>query len=153
MFCICSITCFGGALRDKITFFQEGMIEKSCPCINKKSQSRSDLKCRLWFLFYRFCTFSHLDDFGIINFAWSVFQNISDFRRISPTEKCRVIFLLKSARPVLNHHFLTAVHTVNREKHSQGFCIDLICSLIHRHMIYSRVLRTFKPLSRPMWRR
>ena len=23
MFCICSITCFGGALRDKITFFQE----------------------------------------------------------------------------------------------------------------------------------
>jgi hypothetical protein len=26
VFCICSITCFGGALRDKITFFQEGMI-------------------------------------------------------------------------------------------------------------------------------
>ena len=73
------------------------------------------------FLFYRFCTFSHLDDFGIINFAWSVFENISDFRRISPTEKCRVIFLVKSARPVLNHHFLTAVHTVNREKRTQGF--------------------------------
>ena len=31
--------------------------------------------------------------------------------------------IAKSARPVLNHHFLTAVHTVNREKHSQGFCM------------------------------
>lgn len=68
--CVYSITCFGGALHDKITFFQEGMIEKSCPYINKKSQSRSDLKCRLWFLFYRICTFSHLDDFGIINSAY-----------------------------------------------------------------------------------
>ena len=28
------------------------------------------MKCRLWFLFYRFCTFSHLDDFGIINSAY-----------------------------------------------------------------------------------
>ena len=124
MFCICSITCFGGALRDKITFLQEGMIEKSCPCINKKPQSRSDLKCRLWFLFYRFCTFSHLDDFGIINFAWSVFENISDFRRISPTEKCRVIFLVKSARPVLNHHFLTAVHTINKMHRGENVTTD-----------------------------
>ena len=34
-----------------------------------------------------------------------------------------------------------------------GHCIDLICSPIHRHMICSRVLWTFKPLSRSTWRR
>ena len=45
-------------------------------CINKKSQSRSDLKCRLWFLFYRFCTFSHLDDFGIILFLPGILRKM-----------------------------------------------------------------------------
>ena len=133
MFFICIITCFGGALRDKITFFQEGMIEKSCPCINKKSQSRSDLKCRLWFLFYRFCTFSHLDDFGIINFAWSVFQDIGYLRVVSPAQISGVILFVKCAVPVLNHHFLTAVHTINKMHRGENVTTDTlvkICSVL-----------------------
>ena len=37
-----------------------------------------------------------ISELSILFFVRSVFQNICDFRKISPTEKCRIIFLVKS---------------------------------------------------------
>ena len=48
-------------------------------------------------LFYKFGAFCHLDNLRIINFAWSVFQNIGDFGRICPAEERLVIFFVEGA--------------------------------------------------------
>ena len=47
------------------------------------------------FSFYRFGTLSHLNDFRVRHFAWSVLQNISHFRITGPPQICGVILFVE----------------------------------------------------------